>query len=303
MSNSNISLVVMAAGIGSRYGGLKQLDPVGPNGEFIIDYSIYDAIRAGFNKVVLVIRRDIEDLFMEKIGNRIKGHVELVVVRQELGDLPGGFTLPPGREKPWGTGQAVLTCRDVIDGPFSVINADDFYGKTSYEVLADHLSAVDPRSGAYANVGFVLRNTVSEHGHVARGVCEVDEKNFLSSIVEHIHIVKNGAAARSQIEDAWIDLTGDEPVSMNMWGFTPGLFGHLESHFESFLAENIDSEKDEFLVPTLVDGLIRSGDATVTILRSTEKWFGVTYPQDKQVVINNIGTLTTAGVYPAQLWT
>ncbi len=301
MSDSNISLVVMAAGIGSRYGGLKQLDPVGPGGEFIIDYSIYDAVRAGFSKIVLVIRKDIEELFMEKIGNRIKDHVDLVVVHQELDDLPGAYTLPPGRKKPWGTGQAVLTCRDVIDGPFGVINADDFYGKSSYEVLAQHLSGIDPAGSAYANISFVLRNTVSEHGHVARGICEIDDANLLTSIVEHLHIEKIGDAARSEIDGEWVDLTGDEPVSMNMWGFAPGLFDHLTASFEQFLAGNINSEKGELLVPTLVDTLIRQGAATVHILRSTEKWFGVTYSEDKPIVMAGIAALIEAGVYPRSL--
>lgn len=298
-----MTLVVLAAGIGSRYGGLKQIEAVGPHGAIVIEYSVYDAIRAGFDRVVCVIRRDIEKDFRALVAARFEKHIPVDYVFQDMDDLPAGFPVPPERKKPWGTGHAVLACRDVVRSPFAVINADDFYGRRSYEALGCFLRQVKPDSGDYSMVGFTLRNTLSEHGHVARGVCEVDGRGLLKRVVERTNIEKMGDGARyAETNGGWAALTGDEVVSMNMWGLTPSLFGHLRREFPLFLQQTAGNPKAEFFLPTVVDGLIGAGKATVNVLATPESWFGVTYPQDKAVVVEGIRRLVQQGVYPERLW-
>ena len=298
-------LVIMAAGIGSRYGGLKQLDAVGPSGEIIIDYSIYDAIRAGFSKVVFVIRRDIEAAFREKIGNRIQDRIETAYVFQELDQIPEGFSLPPGRTKPWGTGQAVLICREEIDRPFAVINSDDFYGASSFAGLADYLRQASDRDGVadYCMMGFTLKNTLSEFGTVSRGFCRVDREGYLEDIQERLKIRKTGEkVSYTENGSDWIEEDPESIVSMNMWGFTPGIFPELEKGFSTFLREKIEIPKSEYLLPEEVGMLVRNKKATVKVIPTAEKWFGVTYPEDKPLVQKAIGILVDEGVYPKMLW-
>jgi len=298
-----MTLVVLAAGIGSRYGGLKQIEAVGPNGAIVIEYSVYDAIRAGFDRVVCVIRRDIEKDFRSLVSARFERHIPVDYVFQDMDDLPDGFSLPTDRKKPWGTGHAVLACRKAVRTPFAVINADDFYGRRSYEALGGFLKGVKSDSGDYSMVGFTLRKTLSEHGHVARGVCEVDTNGLLTRVVERTNIEKVGTGARfAEAGGGWTPLTGDEVVSMNMWGLTPSLFGHLQHEFPLFLQNNVTNPKAEFFLPTVVDGLVGSGKATVKVLSTPEHWFGVTYPQDKAVVVEGIRQLVNKGVYPEKLW-
>jgi len=299
------ALVIMAAGIGSRYGGLKQLDAVGPSGEIIIDYSIYDAIRAGFSKVVFVIRRDIEAAFREKIGNRIQDRIETAYVFQELDQIPEGFPLPLGRTKPWGTGQAVLICREEIDRPFAVINSDDFYGASSFAGLADYLRQASDRDGVadYCMMGFTLKNTLSEFGTVSRGFCRVDREGYLEDIQERLKIRKTGEkVSYTENGSDWIEEDPESIVSMNMWGFTPGIFPELEKGFSTFLREKIEIPKSEYLLPEEVGMLVRNKKATVKVIPTAEKWFGVTYPEDKPLVQKAIGILVDEGVYPKMLW-
>ena len=292
------TLLVLAAGLGSRYGGLKQIDPVGPTGETIIDYSIYDARRAGFGKVVFVIRHDIEQTFREVVGNKFAARLPVEYAFQELADLPAPFTVPPGRTKPWGTGHAILAAEAVIHEPFAMINADDFYGAATFRVLADYLRHVPTDSPAYAMVGFTLRKTLSAHGTVARGVCQVDPTGQLQQIVELLKIAPAGTGAR----DGDRGLTGDEPVSMNFWGFTPTLFGQLRASLRQFLAAHGQEEKSELLIPMVIGDLVNRGHATCQVLRTTASWFGVTYREDRPIVIENVRKLVAAGEYPAQLW-
>lgn len=293
----------MAAGVGSRYGGLKQIEPVGPSGEIIIDYSVYDAMRAGFGKVVFIIRRDIERDFKAIIGSHFEGRAPVEYVYQELSNLPGGFVAPPQRVKPWGTGHAVLCCKDVVREPFAVINADDFYGKESYAVLAGYLGGLTADSAQYAMVGYLLRNTLSEHGSVARGICATTPDGLLESVTERLKVEKTAAGAQYRDEDgAPHPLGGDETASMNMFGFTPGFFAHLDRLFPEFLGRHIGELKTEFLLPTIVDGLIRSGECSMKVLKTPEKWFGVTYKQDKPLVMAGILEQIEAGRYPARLW-
>lgn len=299
----SLTLVVLAAGIGSRYGGLKQVDPVGPSGEIVIDYSIYDALQAGFDRLVFVIRRQIETDFKAAIGARFEKRAAVEYVYQELESLPPGFAVPVGRQKPWGTGHAVLTAKHAVKEPFAVINADDFYGRESFYVLAQFLGQVSVRQLRYSTVGFILRNTLSEHGYVARGICDVDSKWMLRSVVERTRIEKEGNAARFLGEGGqWRPLTADELVSMNMWGFTPTIFDHMERQFPEFLKASAANPKAEFFIPTVVDRLIREGKATVEVLETPEKWFGVTYREDRPVVAEGIRRLITSGVYPERLW-
>ncbi len=295
--------MVLAAGIGSRYGGLKQIEAVGPHGAIVIEYSVYDAIRSGFDRVVCVIRRDIEKDFRDLVSSRFEKKIPVDYVFQDLADLPGGLAVPADRKKPWGTGHAVLACREVVKSPFAVINADDFYGSRSYKALGAFLKDVKADSSDYGMVGFTLRNTLSEHGHVARGVCEVDKNGLLMRVVERTNIEKTEMGARFTDGDgSHLDLTGDEVVSMNMWGLTPSLFGHLQCEFEIFLQKNVANAKAEFFLPTVVDGLIKAGKATTKVLSTPEHWFGVTYPQDKAVVVEGIRALVAKGVYPEKLW-
>lgn len=303
-----LSLVVLAAGIGSRYGGLKQVDPVGPNGELIIDYSIHDALAAGFARVVFVISMDIEAAFRERIGRTIERHCDTAYVLQRLDDLPAGFKVPEGRTKPWGTAHAVLSSRHAVHGPFGVINADDFYGRTAYQAIAGCLSsfAAGGADGTseYCMVGYRLENTLTEHGHVARGVCEVDDGGFLVSAREITRIEKSNDGPRCLVDGgSWVPLARETIVSMNMWGLTPSIFDELAGRFPRFLAANRTTiDTVEFFLPTLVTDLIREEKARVRVLATEETWHGVTYAQDKPRVKAALQSLIAAGVYPARLW-
>ncbi|HUJ11310.1 MAG TPA: sugar phosphate nucleotidyltransferase [Verrucomicrobiae bacterium] len=294
------TLLLLAAGMGSRYGGLKQIDPVGPSGETIIDYSIYDALRAGFGKIVFVIRRDIEDAFREAIGRKFEKRAPVEYVFQELDKLPPGFTVPPNRTKPWGTSHAILVAEDVVREPFAAINADDFYGATSYKVLHDQLVSGDPD---YAMVGFILRNTLSEHGAVTRGVCTCDSHDYLQTVTELMKVEKDGNGAKC-VDDsgATRKLSGDEVVSMNFWGFHPSIFAQLRELFIDFLKKHGQQEKSEFFIPAGVNLLVTSGKVRLKVLRTTDSWFGVTYREDKQHVTTSIHALVARGVYPSKLW-
>jgi hypothetical protein len=302
---ADLTLVVMAAGIGSRYGGLKQVDPIGPNGEIIIHYSVFDALRAGFGRVVFVIRRDIEDAFREIIGAEIERRADVSYVFQELTDLPSGFTLPPGRTKPWGTAHAVLCCRQAVKTPFAAINADDFYGAGAYRVLAGYLGGAQDRVGLhdYCMVGYVLRNTISEHGHVARGVCKVTPDGNLNSIRELLHIeaLADGIQNRDEQGNS-TPLDADSVVSMNFWGFTLSLFDELEERFPRFLAQNMENPKSEFLLPNLVGDLVREQRAQVKVLPTDERGCGVTYQADRPLVQAAVRDLIARGRYPDRLW-
>lgn len=294
------TLLVLAAGMGSRYGGLKQIDPVGPAGETIIDYSVFDAMRAGFGKLVFVIRRDIESAFREAIGARFEKQLPVEYVFQELDKLPAGFTVPPNRTKPWGTGQAILMAEDVIQEPFAAINADDFYGAASFRVLAEHLKSGSPD---YAMVGFVLRNTLSEFGSVARGACQVGADGYLEGVNELTKIEKDGNGAKyTDAAGVMHRLTGDEPVSMNMWGFTPTLFAHLREQLIEFLKRHGQEEKSEIYIPLVVSELVRARKERCKVLRSTDAWFGVTYREDRPFVVEGIRSLIKRGDYPERLW-
>lgn len=297
------TLLILAAGMGSRYGGLKQIDPVGPNGEIIIDYSIHDALRAGFGKLVFVIRHYFEDTFKEKIGSKFDGVVETAYAYQELDAALDGFELPAGREKPWGTGHAVLVGQDVVDGPFAVINADDYYGIDSFKVMADFLSGPEVSPTDYSMVGFELRNTLSEYGDVARGVCHCDEKMYLRDVVERIGVEKHGDGARFFDEDgAECLLSGDEVVSMNLWGFHQSMFGHLSAAFREFLQERGQEQKSEMFIPFVVDDLVKSGRVSVRVLPTHDTWFGVTYREDREIAQRCIAKLIDEGIYPEKLW-
>ncbi len=297
------TLFVLAAGMGSRYGGLKQLDGVGPSGETIMDYSIYDALRGGFGKVVFVIRKKFEKDFREKIISKYEKSVPVEIVFQELDDLPEGFKLHPDREKPWGTNHAVMMGHGVIKEPFAVINADDFYGKESFKILADKLKELDGKEGHYCMVGYRLYNTLSEQGSVARGICEVDENEFLKSVVERTHIERvDGAVKYKDAEGYWFDLDENSQVSMNMWGFTPDYFEHSNRYFVKFLEQNIGNHKAEFFIPLMVDHLIANKQADVKVLDTPSKWFGVTYAEDRPSVVQKLKDLVAAGEYPEKLF-
>lgn len=301
------TLVVMAAGIGSRFGGgIKQLAPVGPSGEIIMDYSIYDAMEAGFDKVVFVIRKDLEKDFKEVIGNRIEKIVEVAYAYQEVCDIPATYKEKYGdRTKPWGTGQAILCCKHVVKEPFLVINADDYYGKQAYVEAYKHLVSAQKKSDKVqiSMVGFVLGNTLSENGGVTRGVCKVDENQMLTEIVETKNIVKTENGAAIQTEDGEVEIDIHSPVSMNMWGLQPEFFDILEKGFEQFLQScGDDYMKVEYLLPTIVGGLLQNEEAEVTVLQSKDKWFGVTYKEDKDAVMASVRGLVDAGVYPEKLF-
>jgi len=297
------TLVVLAAGMGSRYGGLKQIDPMGPSGETILDYSVYDALRAGFGRVVFIIRPDFEEAFRDGVAARFSDRLEVDFSFQTLDRLPTGFSVPEGREKPWGTTHAILCARDQIHGNFAVINADDFYGRDSYAVLSRHLQSVDATSTDFAMVGFTLRNTLSDHGSVARGVCVADGGGFLASIDEMTKIERDGRAARNTRDDGTVvSLSGDEPVSMNMWGFTPRLFDHLDRVFREFLESSGSEAKSECFIPLTVGQLVNERVATCRVLRTDSSWFGVTYREDKEVVQASIADLIGRGDYPPNLW-
>jgi UTP-glucose-1-phosphate uridylyltransferase len=300
------TLVIMAAGLGSRYGGLKQMDPVGPNGELILDYSIYDALQVGFEKVVFVIKESIEADFKVKIGHKIEGQCEVAYVLQDVSQVPPGFQVPTNRVKPWGTGHAVLTCKPVVDNPLAVINADDFYGRDSFQVLQNFLAAAQNQNGvySYAMVGFKIENTLTDHGHVARGVCEVDTNGDLRHIKERTHIEKSINGARFTEDDgaSWTKIPAGSFVSLNTWGFTPSIFDELERAFPIFLQTNQNLEKAEFFLPDIVGDLLKTGTARVKVLPTEERWVGVTYQADKPVVEQYIAGLIHSGLYPDKLW-
>ncbi|NDV79045.1 sugar phosphate nucleotidyltransferase [Dysgonomonas sp. 511] len=297
------TLYILAAGMGSRYGGLKQMDGLGPNGETIMDYSIYDALRAGFGKVVFVIRKSFEKDFREKIISKYEKHIPVEVVYQELDMLPEGFNLDPERMKPWGTNHAVMMAKDVIKEPFAVINADDFYGRESYDILAKQLMEMEGKENHYCMVGYRLSNTLSESGAVARGVCETDEKGYLKSVVERTHIErKDGTIQYKDAENYWFALAENTPVSMNMWGFTPDYFEHSDKYFIKFLEANVGNNKAEYFIPLMVDHLIINKTADVKVLDTPSKWFGVTYAEDRDGVVQKLQTLVDKGEYPTPLW-
>ena len=300
-------LVIMAAGMGSRYGGLKQIDPIDDQGHIIIDFSIYDAIRAGFEKLVFIIKKADEKDFMEVIGNRISKQIEVAFVYQDLENIPEGFEVPDGRKKPWGTGHAILSCKGVVDGPFAVINADDYYGPSAFKMIYDYLSThEDDEFYRYTMVGYILENTLTENGHVARGVCAVSETGYLQEIHERTRIERHGDCAEYTEDDGqtWTKLPQGSTVSMNMWGFSASIFNELDDAFASFLKENIKTNplKCEFFLPSMIEQLRRQGKATVSVLKSKDRWYGVTYREDKPVVMEAIAQLKTDGLYPENLW-
>ncbi len=297
------TLLVLAAGMGSRYGGLKQIDPMGPSGETILDYSVFDALRAGFGKVVFIIRPDFEQDFRERIAAKFAGKIDVGFAFQTIDQLPSGFSVPVGREKPWGTTHAILCARDAVDTPFAVINADDFYGRDSYAKLGHYLAALSNASTAYAMVGFTLKNTLSEHGTVARGVCQTNVAGNLTDIQELTKITKLTHGAEHRGDDGKVvALTGEEPVSMNMWGFTPAIFPQLEADFRAFLTTQGSEMKSEAYIPMSVGSLIRANLATCQVLRSDSTWFGVTYREDKPIVQASIAQQVSSGAYPPSLW-
>lgn len=301
-------LVVMAAGMGSRYGGLKQVDPVGNHGQLIIDYSIYDAKRAGFETVVFVIKKAIEETFKGAIGNRLSKVMDVKYAYQELDDLPEGYSVPDERVKPWGTCHAILAARKVVDGPFAVINADDYYGPEAFKEIYDYLLTHpdSPDTYEFAMVGYLLGNTVTEHGHVARGICVEDENHFLQSVTERTHIEKVGDDARFTEDDGktWTPVSGGTIVSMNLWGFTKSFLTEAGDRFPAFLDDALKTNplKGEYFLPSVVSALIDEGKARVKVLRSHDKWYGVTYHEDKPVVVAAIAAKTADGTYPDNLW-
>lgn len=300
-------LVIMAAGMGSRYGGLKQIDPIDEEGHIIIDFSIYDAIRAGFEKVVFIIKKENEADFKACIGNRMEKRIAVEYVYQDLNNLPEGYSVPEGRIKPFGTGHAILSCMDAIDGPFAVINADDYYGKHAYEMIFDYLSThEDDDKYRYTMVGYVLENTLTENGHVARGVCVTDENNYLTGINERTHIERrDGKAAYTEDDGAtWTEIPEGSTVSMNMWGFSKSILRELKDRFPKFLDENLEKNplKCEYFLPSVVNELLAEKKATVEVLKSLDKWYGVTYKEDKEYVVNAIKALKDSGLYPQHLW-
>ncbi len=297
-------LVIMAAGIGSRFGGIKQLTPVGPGGEIIMEYSIYDAIRAGFKKIIFIIRKDIEEDFKTIIGNRISKYIETEYVLQDINHLPNGFQKPEGRTKPWGTGQAILSCIGKIDAPFAVINADDYYGREGFQAIYNFLSnpVETKKKYHFCMAGFVLGNTLSEYGAVTRGVCKVNADGSLADIVETSNIYKDGSSAYVE-KNRRQPIDFNSPVSMNMWGFTPEILTELYNRFPAFLERSKSNPLTaEYLLPEVVDSLIKEGLATVSVLHTNDKWFGVTYQEDKQFVMDSFTALTEQGVYPKYLF-
>lgn len=300
------TLVLLAAGMGSRYGGLKQLDGLGPNGETIMDYSIYDAIKAGFGKIVFVIRKDFEQDFRDKVLCKYEGQVPVELCFQSIDNLPEGFKCPEGREKPWGTNHAVMMAKDVVNEPFCVINCDDFYNRDAFQVIGKFLADLpEGAKNQYAMVGFRVGNTLSENGTVARGICSTDEEGNLTTVVERTEIMRvNGPVCYKDEEGKWVAVEDTTPVSMNMWGFTPDYFEYSEKEFVNFLSDekNMTNLKAEFFIPLMVNKLINDGTATVKVLDTTSKWFGVTYSADRQMVVDKIQSLVDENVYPAKLF-
>ena len=299
------TLLVLAAGMGSRYGGLKQMDPMGPHGETVLDYSVFDAIRAGFGRVVFIIRRDFEEAFRQGVGSRFANRIQVDYAFQSLDDLPEGFSVPEGRTKPWGTAHAVRAARDLVKEPFAVINADDFYGQDAYLRAASFLTNPPSANGVshYAMVGYPLENTLSDHGHVNRGICSHDAEDHLTNVEEYldIHREEDGVVRGQALDGTRKPITNETPVSMNFWAFTPDFFQHLETEFIKFLGEQGNGGKTECYIPTFVDNRIQSGQADCRVLETPSHWFGVTYPDDKPHVVASIAALTEAGEYPSPL--
>lgn len=302
------TLIVMAAGMGSRYGGLKQIDPVGPNGEIILDYSVYDAVEAGFDRVIFVIKHEIEEDFKKITEGRFEDKIEVDYAFQDMNDLPEGFTVPEGRAKPWGTGQAVLACRKLVDGPFAVINADDYYGKETFKLIHDELVKEKESDGKYnfCMVGFKVENTLTENGSVARGVCQTDADGYLTDIVERTKIAINGGKIQFTEDDGatWTDIPEGTTVSMNCWGFSTEMMPELENRFAAFLEKGIKENplKCEYFLPFVVDELLKENKAEVKVLSTREKWYGVTYKEDREFVVNALGEKIREGIYPEKLW-
>lgn len=300
-------LVIMAAGMGSRYGGLKQIDPISDQGEIILDFSLYDAYMAGFEKAIFIIKRENEEDFRALVDERAGKHMEIAYAFQELTDLPAGYTVPEGRVKPWGTCHAVLSARDLIDGPFAVINADDYYGPGAFQTMFNYLeSAADDEKYRYCMVGYQLPNTLTENGHVARGVCSVNEAGQLSDIVERTKIMRRDGVIQFTEDDGetWTDLPEDTTVSMNFWGFTCSFIDEMEARFPAFLDQAMveNPMKGEYFLPGVVDQLIKEDKATVRVLTSSDKWYGVTYKEDKQGVVDALQSMKDKGLYPEKLW-
>lgn len=300
-------LVVMAAGMGSRYGGLKQIDPIDKEGHIIMDFSIFDAVKAGFEKVVFIIKKENEQDFRGAIGDRLSKQIEVAYVFQDINNLPEGYEVPEGRVKPWGTGHAILSCLDVIDGPFAVVNADDYYGSHAFKMAYDYLTAnEDDDFYRYMMVGYKLENTLTENGHVARGVCVTDEEGNLVTIHERTRIEKRGEGAAYTEDDGatWVELPEGSTVSMNMWGFSASILKELKDRFPKFLEENLEKNplKCEYFLPFVVDELLGEGKAKVKVLKSMDKWYGVTYKEDKPFVMEAIQGLKDSGLYPQKLW-
>jgi UTP-glucose-1-phosphate uridylyltransferase len=299
------TLLILAAGIGSRYGGMKQIDQVGPSGEAIIDYSVYDAIRAGFGKIVFVIRKEIEKDVREFFEHKLAGKIQMEFVYQELNMIPEGYTCPPARIKPWGTAHAIWVAAEAINEPFVAINADDFYGRGSYLKMVEYLmSKSHAGSSNYCMIGYQIHNTLSDYGSVSRGICESDDQSFLKAVVERPEIFRiNGGIAYRDEHGRDVPLSADALVSMNIWGFTPAIFDHIGKQFTEFIRENISNIKAELYIPKIVNEIIKSGKGNIKILPATDKWFGVTYKEDKQAAVQNIRKLIGNGIYPKNLWT
>lgn len=299
------TLLVLAAGLGSRYGSLKQIDRFGPSGETIIDYAVYDAIRAGFGKVVFVIRQSIEEEFKEVFYGKFADKIAVDYALQELDQVPEGIRVPPNREKPWGTGHAVMVAESKIFEPFAVINADDFYGARSFQMMADFLTGMNPEQQEYGLLGYPLENTLSAHGHVSRGICEVDDRGFLKKVTERTHITMTEEKQIVYLNEnkETVALTGKEIASMNLMGFAPSVFTYFRQYFEEFIRSNYQHPKSEFYLPYVVNEIVKSGQAKVKVMLTPEKWFGVTYQQDKTIAQQKLKTLVMQGIYPESLWT
>lgn len=298
------TLLILAAGMGSRYGGIKQITPVGPNGEAIIEYSIFDALRNGFEKIVFIIRKEIEKDFRETILSKLPNEINVKLVFQELTDIPINVEIPAERKKPWGTGHALLAARNEIKEPFVIINADDFYGENSFKIASDFLKEAENQDNLYGLIGYKLINTLSDFGSVSRGVCEIDENGYLRSIVERTEIVKENGKVKFRNENGeWENLTGDEIVSMNMFAFTPKVFKYFNDYFKEFLKQNAHNVKAEFYIPFVVNELIRTNTAKVKVPQTTAEWFGLTYKEDTELAREKMLRLIESGVYPNKLWT
>ena len=303
--SKSATLVIMAAGMGSRFGGLKQIEPLGPSGEIILDYSVYDAVRAGFDKVIFIIKKEIEEDFKKITEGRYDSKIKVEYAFQELSNLPEGFTVPEGRVKPWGTAHAIYSCKGLIDGPFAVINADDYYGSETFRVIYDELTAEKEDAGVYnfSMVGFKIENTLTENGHVARGVCKI-ENSYMTDIVERTKIMyRDEKIMFTEDEVEWEEIPEGTPVSMNLWGFTAEILTEIENRFADFLKKNADNPlKCEYYIPFVVDELAKEGKAKIKALTTTEKWYGVTYKEDKQSVMDALKEKSEQGIYPAPLW-